>query len=301
MKTVLRAALVCGLVFCQWQLVAAQAAKFRHLLSIYADDKSVALNLPEAVACGANGQVVVGDTGNNRLVRFTYGDKTATPAGAIQVPQLSAPSRVRLNSKGDIYALDGKQHRIVRLSAAGEFKNTLAFDGAPSPSSIVVKSFAIDANDSVYALDVFSGRVLIADAQDKFQRSLPFPDGFGFAADVAVDDAGSVLLLDGTKRRLYVAEKDAKGFTRVGGDLSEAIATMPTYLAASKGTVFIVEGSGSRIVSLRRDGTFMSRALSGGQEDGALNQPSQLCINDKDEVFVADRDNSRVQVFQLIR
>jgi len=26
-----------------------------------------------------------------------------------------------------------------------------------------------------------------------------------------------------------------------------------------------------------------------------------MCINDKDEVFIADRDNSRVQVFQFIR
>jgi len=26
-----------------------------------------------------------------------------------------------------------------------------------------------------------------------------------------------------------------------------------------------------------------------------------MCINDKDEVFIADRDNSRVQVFRLAR
>lgn len=301
MKMFFRAAVVALLAFCQWQLVSAQAAKFRHLLSIYADDKAVALSLPEAVTCGAGGQFIVGDTGNSRLVRFAYGDKTATAAGVIQVPQLSAPSRVRINSKGDIYALDGKQHRIVHLTAGGDFKNTLTFDGAPPPTSIVVKSFAIDASDTIYALDVFSGRLLVADAQDKFQRAIPFPDGFGFAADVAVDDSGTVLLLDATKRRLYGADKDAKTFARIGPDLGETIATIPTYLTSTKGTILVVEGPGSRINSLRRDGTFVSRALSAGQEDGFLNQPSQICINDKDEVFVADRDNSRIQVFQLIR
>ena len=38
-----------------------------------------------------------------------------------------------------------------------------------------------------------------------------------------------------------------------------------------------------------------------GWKEGQLNHPSQLCVNDKDEVFIADRDNSRVQVFQLTR
>jgi hypothetical protein len=38
-----------------------------------------------------------------------------------------------------------------------------------------------------------------------------------------------------------------------------------------------------------------------GWNEGSLHNPSQICINDKDEVFVADRDNSRIQVFQLLR
>jgi hypothetical protein len=301
MKTMLRVCVVGALALAPWQVVTAQAAKFRHLLSIYADDKAAGFSVPEGVACGANGRVVVGDTGNNRLVTFTFSDKAATALGVIQLPQLSAPSRVRLTAHGEILVLDGREHRIVRLSASGEFKSVVAFAGAPAPSSTIVKSFAIDSADTLYVLDVFSERVLVVDAQDKFQRSLPFPDGFGFAADVAVDDNGAVLLFDATQRRLYIAERDAKVFARVGGDLSETIATLPSYLATSKGTIFVVEGPGSRIVSLRRDGTFMSRALAAGQDDGALSQPSQLCINDKDEVFVADRDNSRIQVFQLIR
>jgi sugar lactone lactonase YvrE len=208
---------------------------------------------------------------------------------------------VQLNSKGDIYALDSKERRIVRLSPEGEFKAVLKAEGAPPPGTIVVKSFVIDSADNVYVLDVFSARVLVLDAAGKFVRSLALPGDIGFASDVAVDESGAVLVLDAIKRRLFSAAKGAEAFTQVGGDLKDAVATLPTFLATSKGAIFVAEGSGGRIVILRRDGTFGGRALTPGQEEGSLSQPAQMCVNDKDEVFIADRDNSRVQVFQLIR
>ncbi len=76
---------------------------------------------------------------------------------------------------------------------------------------------------------------------------------------------------------------------------------MPASITASKGTIFIVEGSAGSIVAFGRDGSFLARQLTKGWNDGALNSPSQACVNDRDEVFVADSDNSRVQVFKLTR
>lgn len=279
----------------------AQTAKFRFVMAIYADDKGVGFSSPEGVACGAGGRLVVGDTGNDRLVRFTYQDKAVSGGAPIQVPQAAAPARLYLNSKGEIYALNNKERRVIHLSAQGEYKDALTFDGAPAPSTIVARGLAIDSADNIYVSDVFSARVLVVNAEDKFQRAIAFPTDFGYGSEIAVDEAGNVLLLDSIKRRLYTAGKDAKVFTSVGGDLSEAITTIPAFMTFNKGTAFVVEGSGSRIVSLRRDGTFIARQLTLGREDGLLDHPAQLCINDKDEVFVADRDNSRVQVFQLIR
>ncbi len=280
---------------------AAQTAKFRQLVSIYADDQGGGLNLPEGVGCGANGKVVVADTANDRLVRFTYVDKTVAGGSVIKIPELSAPSRVQLNSKGDIYALDGKNRRIVRLGPEGEFKGALTFEGAPPPAAVIPKAFTIDPLDNVYVLDVASARVLVVDAKGLFQKALPFPSDIGFGSELAVDAAGGVLLLDSIDRRMFFAEKAATAFAPLGGDLSEALATMPTYLTTSKGSTFVVEGSGSSIVSFRRDGSFMARQLNLGWAEGSLNHPSQMCINDKDEVFIADRGNSRIQVFQLIR
>jgi len=302
MKTVSCACLVAAaLVAGYLPLTAAGTARLTHLVSVYADDKQVGLHLPEGVACGASGVVVVGDTGNDRLVRFTYRDKTLGAVSEIKIPQLTAPSRVQLTSKGEIYALDSRQRRIVHLDSNGQFKAMLAFDGVPAPATIVPKSLAIDSADNVYVLDEFSARVLVVDAQGRFQRALALPNGIGFATDLTIDFEGNLLLLDSVKRRIFTAAKDAKAFTQLDGSLAASVATMPTSITASKGILFVTEGSGSTIDAFGRDGRFLSRMLTMGWTEGLLNHPSQLCVSDKDEVFIADRDNSRVQIFKLTR
>lgn len=301
MKRVLLAALVAGtFVVAPWRSADAQGVRFRHLVSVYVDDKGGGLHLPEGVACGDEGRFVVGDTGNNRLLLFTFKAKAVSGGTEIKVPELAAPTKVQLNSKGEIYALDGSKRRIVRLTAEGTFREFLSFDGAPPPTAIVPRSFTIDSADNVYVLDVLSARVLVLNAEGRFQKALALPDGTGFVTDLDVDILGNVFVVDPVKRRLFSAGRDANAFSPLGGDLTGSLVTLPTSLTASRGTIFVVESGGS-IASIGQDGSFMTRQLTTGWQEGSLNHPAQVCITEKDEVFVADRDNSRVQVFALSR
>jgi len=166
MRTVTIACLVTtALVSGHLRPMAAENTRLRHLASVYLDDKETGLKLPEGVACGARGLLVVADTGNGRLLRFSFQDQKLSGGREVKVPQLSAPSRIHLNSKGDIYALDGKQRHIVHLGPEGEFKGLLAMGGVPPPGTVIPKSFAIDSADNVYVLDAFSARVLVVNAQ----------------------------------------------------------------------------------------------------------------------------------------
>ena len=282
-------------------LDAAGTAKFKYAAAVYFDAKGGGFGLPEGVACDRNGAVVIGDTGNNRLVRFTYRDKAFSGGTEIKIPELTSPAVVYLNSKGDIFALDSQQRRVVHLGPAGEFKETLKFDGAPNAGTVVVKSFALDAADNIYVLDAFSARVLVLNPQGQFQAAIALAADTGFGSDISVDASGSVFLIDSIKRRLYAAAKGADAFAPAGGNLGQFIATLPTRLTAVDGTIFVVEGNGSTVDAFARDGSFLARQLTMGWSEGALNHPAQVCVNDKGEAFIADRDNSRVQSFELIR
>jgi hypothetical protein len=279
---------------------AADAARLRYVAAAYFDEKGTGLNLPEGVACDRNGTVVVGDTGNNRLVRFSYQDGALKGGAEIKPAELGTPGTVYLGSKGDVYSLDTTLRRIVHLAPSGEFKEALKFDGAPGAGSIVPKSFALDAADNIYVLDVFAARVLVFNPQGEFQKAITLAADTGFGSDLTVDASGTIILIDSVGKRIYAAAKDAPAFTRVGGELAQYLATLPTRITTVRGAILVTEGGAGTITGFSRDGVFLSRQLTAGWNEGAVNHPSQMCVNDKD-VFIADRDNSRVQAYQLIR
>jgi hypothetical protein len=75
----------------------------------------------------------------------------------------------------------------------------------------------------------------------------------------------------------------------------------PVSLAiASKGVLYLSDQYGSGLVQIGRDGSFQGRKFGMGWEDGQLYYPAQLCINNRDMLMVADRNNSRVQVFSIL-
>ncbi len=279
----------------------AERARLRFVTAIYFDEKGVGMKQPEGVACNDKSTLIVGDTSNGRLLRYTVDEKNVKPAGEIRVPQLPSPIRVQMNSKGEIFALDGKQRRVARLGPGGEFKDYVSPEGVPSPASFVPRSFKIDRNDNIYILDIFSSRVLVLSPEGKYQRHLEFPKEFGFFSDLAVDFKGTIFLVDSLKATVLVAAKDAKGFSPLTKGLREYL-SFPTYLTTdSRGVLYLVDENGGGVVILGQDGFFLGRQLAMGWNEGLLYYPSQMCVTEKGEVFIADRGNSRVQVFSIVK
>jgi sugar lactone lactonase YvrE len=153
----------------------AEQIKIRYVQSVYVDDKNAIMKQPEGVACNDRNLLVVGDTENNRLLQYTYHEKSTKGGKEIKVQQLSYPIRIQLNSKGEIFALDGKQRRIVRLSPEGEYKDYISPEGISSPASFVPRSFKIDSKDNIYILDIFGARVIVGGPDDKYQKHISFP------------------------------------------------------------------------------------------------------------------------------
>jgi hypothetical protein len=223
------------------------------------------------------------------------------PAGEIRVPQVSSPIRVQMNSKGDIFALDGKQRRIGRFGAGGEFRSYVNPEGMPPSTEFVPRSVKIDRNDDIYILDVFSARVLVLGPEGKFRRQMEFPTAYGFISDLAVDFKGTIFLVDSVKAMIFAAAKDAKTFTPLTQGLREHLSFPTSLTTDSRGGLYAVDENGAGVVLLGQDGSFLGRQLAMGWNEGLLYYPSQMCVNQRDEAFIADRGNSRVQVFSIVR
>ena len=295
------AGLIVTMLFLPVKSFGAETVKLKFLQSIYFDEKGGSIKQPEGVTCNEKSLLIVGDTGNDRLLRYSYEDRNLKAGGEIKVPQLSNPIRIQTNSKGEIFVLDGKKRRVLRLASGGEFRDYLEPDGISSPSTFVPRSIKIDMNDLIYILDIFGGRVIVLNADGKFQKQIPFPPNYGFFSDLAVDPRGNILLVDCIKAMIFLAAKDSSSFSPLTKSLRENL-NFPTSLTTDRrGTIYVVDEAGSGIVILGQDGSFQGRQLNMGWNEGLLYFPSQMCVNDNGEVFIADRGNSRIQIFTLVK
>jgi hypothetical protein len=293
--------LLISILFLPVRVFSAETVKIRHVQSIYFDEKGTGMKQPEGIACNDKSLLIVGDTGNDRLLRYSYQDRSLKAGSEIKVQQLSNPIRLQINTKGEIFALDGKKRRIIRLNPDGTFKSYVDGEGIPSPSTFVPRSFKIDPQNNIYILDIFSARVLVLNPEGKYQKQIPFPKDYGFFSDLSVDSKGSILLIDSVRAVVFSAPKDSNSFSPITKSLREYL-NFPTSITNDiRGTIYIVDENGSGIIILGQDGSFLGRQLSMGWNEGLLYYPSQMCVNEKGEVFIADRGNSRIQIFTLVK
>lgn len=277
---------------------ASLAAKIKHQGSVYSDSTGLALKNPEGVACDQN-SFVVADTGNSQVVRFALSVQGLVPLAAFPLPG-SSPIIVQLNSQGDIYLLDGKSRTIIKMGKDGQLAGKLEAKGIPGGKTLIFRSFRVDKKDNIYLLDIFSERVLVLNADQAYLRQLNFPAGYRFFSDLAVSDRGEIYLLDGVAGAIYAASPGEDTFQLLNGNLKEHM-NFPTSLAiSSSGDIYLSDNYGSGLAVVGRDGTFQGRKFGMGWEEGQLYYPSQLCINAQDTLIIADRSNSRVQVFNIL-
>ncbi len=293
--------LTAAILFTPVKSFGAWTVKYMNIMSVYSDEKGGGLNNPEGVACNEESRFIAADTANHRLLQYTLQDRTLTAGAEISVPQLLYPVRVKLNSKGEIYVLDGRQRRIVHLSPEGIFKGYLDPAGLPSPASYVPKSFEIDKDGNIYILDILSERVIVLNPEGDYQSQIKFPVGHGFFSDIAVDFKGNILLIDSINARLYSVAKGSEKFSPLTENMKEQMRFPTNITTDNRGRIYLMDRNGSRIIVIGQDGSFLGQMSELGWKEGLLNYPSQICINGKGEVFIADTNNNRVQIFKLIK
>ena len=276
---------------------AAAPVKIKFVQSIYDDDKGTGLKYPEGVAC-TDEYFIVADTGNNRLVKYTYQDKIVK-AAEFDMP-VTAPIVAQVNSKGEIYALDERDRRILILNADGTEKGYLSPKGSPVARKMVPRSFKIDRNDRIYILDIFEGLVLVLDPAGNYLRHIQFPEQFGFFSDLAVDKQGTVYLVDSTEAAVYSAAPNVDQFAPLTKGMKEYM-NYPTHIALdSSGIIYLVDKHGGSLVLIGRDGSFLGHKFGYGWRESEFYYPAQICISPGGNIFVADSNNSRVQMFTTV-
>jgi sugar lactone lactonase YvrE len=278
---------------------AAEVLKLRPAAMLYADDKGVALNVPQGVGCGGGTTFVVADSGRGRVLRFEVSGALAQTKGEVALPELPYPIRADIDAKGTLIVLDGKSRRIGRVSPDGTFAGWVDVPAAEGAGPAVLRSFALDSAGRVYALDIVGRRVAVIGPGGGLERAIPLPADARFPTDLTVDPRGTVFVVDGLHRCVYAARKDDKELTAFSKPLTEDLDYAAAIATDGAGHFFVADENGGGIVILGPDGSFRGRQSAYGWKEGYLRYPSGLCANGHGLLIVADRENQRVQVFSV--
>jgi DNA-binding beta-propeller fold protein YncE len=134
---------------------------------------------------------------------------------------------------------------------------------------------------------------------------------FVFPHGIALDKSGNVYVADadGKNGKGHVVVKfspEGKVLMTLGhpgmpGDAPGYFYRPSAVTIAPDGTIFVADGHGAesnaRIVKLAPDGTVIKSWGKKGTGPGEFNEPHGIALDSQGRVFVADRVNSRIQIF----
>jgi len=178
---------------------------------------------------------------------------------------------VAVDSQDRVYVFDrDREHPIVIFDRDGNFWDTWGNGIFNRPHSI-----RIGADDSVYCVDTGDHTVR------KFTNE------------------GKLLMMLGNKNRpsdTGCNELDYRAIKRGGPPFNR-----PTDLAfAPSGEIFVSDGYGNaRVHKFSTDGTLLLSWGEVGSGPGEFAFPHSICVDKYGKIYVADRENNRIQVFTL--
>jgi DNA-binding beta-propeller fold protein YncE len=247
---------------------------------------------PTGIFVDGNGNVLVADTGNGRIEKFSPNGTFVTSIG-----QFEAPSGIAVDRMGNIYVAEiGSKHRVQKLGPDGTFIAGWA------PGLYGPRRIAIGPDDSVYVVDSGSNRIV------KFS-----PDGqvlgswgsegsgdrqFKGLSSVAVDPTtNKVYVADPINKRIQVFDSNGEFLTKwIVPEWGQPAGFEDLAIDSQRGRVYASSANMNTILVFDLQGNRIG-TLTPAPPD-KLNSPSALALT-KDKLFVLNAGYARVSVIDL--
>ena len=245
-------------------------------------------------------EVFVADTKNNLVGVFTA---EGVPLFAFGSNEIREPARIAADGDGRIYVLDDDHSKIKVFSYRGRYLGPLELQGVgPKPS---FGALTFDADGNLYVAENESCRVLVFGPDRKPRLRLgecgtdkgQFQAITGIAVDkerIVVTDAQVVAVQVFTKRGDFVRGWGVHELGVQNFSLPQSVAL------DSRGHVIVIDTLRHEIKFFDGEGVFLDRFGGLGWRLGQVAFPTGVAIDAADRLFVVEKGNSRVQVFQEV-
>ncbi len=302
------------------------------------------LRRPDDLFVDPTGKIIVTDGESNRIVGIAPDGRTEVLAGAsvrgfagdggpATWARLNDPSSPFVDSSGNLYFADRRNHRIRRVDPRGVIETVAGGgvgDGGVATSAHLINPFglAVDKEGNLYIADTSNQRIRKVDSEGRI-TTVAGRGSYGFSGDggpateamlaspmsVCVGPDGIAYIADTFNHRIRrvdpegiissVAGRGSKGVSGDGGPATEAQLNNPTGIFVDlQGVIYVADQANHRIRKIDPTG-IITTAVGSGQKgfsgDGGpatlamLADPFGVTVNLEGELFIADRSNYRIR------
>jgi len=260
------------------------------------------LDSPTGIAVDGNGNVLVADTNNGRIEKFSPTGAFLSTMGSKGSGhgQLGEPNGIAIDRAGNIYVAEvASNHRVQKLAPDGTF---IAEWKGPEPGLYGPRRIAIGPDDSIYLVDQGHNRIA------KFS-----PDGevlavwgtagngdgqFTDPTSVAVDPTtNKVYVADPRNKRIQVFDEKGKFLTKWSvPEWGEAVGFEDLAIDSKTGRVYASSTHMGAVLIFDLNGTRLGSLMP--KPPDKLEGPSALALFDR-KLYVLNMTGNRISVIDL--
>lgn len=255
------------------------------------------LHNPHGVAVGHGGVIYIADTFNNRIQISSH---TGVALGYLgNSGELEFPKGVTVDKNGFIFVTDA--HGVKKFHPDGQTISVWGEDeGLFSPNGL-----AIDSSKSLWVGDE-EGQALLRFSTDGRILSR---FGLGFRPPVlktptglSLDQDGNLLVVDQDNQRIAKYALDGTFLGQINewlvDDANVENFKVPTRIAVGPdGRIFVADSPKRAVLAFSSNGEFLQEIGGPNEDDQGLGSPWGLAVDAEGKLYVAERRDDRIQVF----
>lgn len=279
-------------------------------------------------------RILVADSGNNRITQTEVNQSTCSQTGALGNSDFYAPTATAEMPNGDVWMADAKNNRVVRFTEDGQAVSRFGFGAGSDGFNSDVRGVGVGSDGSLFAADGVTLRRF--SAAGAVINSVPRT----LTQDIAVGTSDQVYAVVGSQVIRYSSTLVQQGTFGGAGSGNGQLTSPAGVGTAPNGDVYVADLGNNRIERFNAGGTYLSQFAvtspsdvavgddgrvyvasaatdtvkvyenasgllteqwgSVGDDPGQFANPSGVTVTSNDRVYVADRDNNRIQLFDWL-
>jgi len=256
------------------------------------------LKSPTAVAVDSRGLIYVID-GSARQVKIYRqdGGYVGKLSGTVK------PYALAVADDG-LFVTDVENYNITKYNLAGEKLFSFGTMGKGKIQFQELHGIAADGTGKIYAIDRIRNSIQIISSEKGSGSDLPFgispPTFVKWTEDYSLK--AKKLAWDKPSQRLFAVDDENEALLVVSKGRVEKNIRIPDVVPVAvaidpRGFVWIIDRKASQLLKLGADGQVALKVGSSGSREGYFSHPSDVLAGADGLIYVADKGNNRIQVF----